>query len=91
MANCSNILSVIIVAIYRQAIEYFKPTCFAIILLPEILLNIMLGLVLFDEIVSTVLFLVDRIRVLVVAEYTTAVDGDLDRSWDELNVSLFQG
>jgi hypothetical protein len=45
MAICSIIISVIIViiaAIYRQAIQDFKPTCFAVILLPEILLNIIL-------------------------------------------------
>jgi hypothetical protein len=92
MVNCSNIFSVIIAVIYRQAIKDVKPTCFAIILLPDILLNTMPGLVLFDEIVPTVLFPVDIIRVLVVAEYTTtAVDGDLDQPQDELDVRLFQG
>jgi hypothetical protein len=44
VVNCSIFLFVITAAIYRQAIKDFKPTCFAVILLPDILLNTMLGL-----------------------------------------------
>jgi hypothetical protein len=100
------ILFVTIAAIYRQTIKDCKPTCSAVVHSPEILLNIMLGLVLSDKIdvallvllVSilclAVLLVASSIRVLVVAEPVTdesECNDDLQQPQDELDVSYFKG
>jgi hypothetical protein len=107
VVNYSIILYVITTTIYRQAAKDCKLTCSAVVLiLPEILMNIMVVLVLFQKVVAAFLvlwvstlclaFLVmaSSIRVLVVTKSVTdesECDDDLQQPQDELDVSYFKG
>jgi hypothetical protein len=98
------ILHVITTTIYRQAAKDCKSTCSAIILLPEIFIDIMLVLVLLNKAVTAFLFLLvsmlcltflvvaNSIRVLIVTVIDESeCDNDLQQPEDELDVSYFIG
>jgi hypothetical protein len=100
VVNYSIILYAIISAIYRQAIKDCKPTCSTVVLLPEILIDIMLLLVLFNKVVAAFLVLLvsilclaflvvaSGIRVLGLTKYVTGeseCDDDLQQPQDELD------
>jgi hypothetical protein len=88
MANYSIVMFVVIAALYRQTIQDFEISCLVARLLPEILMDIVLGLVLYDQVVPAFLFLLSSmlcmaifvvagiIRVFVVAIASTKGDCD---------------
>jgi hypothetical protein len=103
--NYIIILYAITTIIYRQAAKDCKSTCSTVILLPEICIDIMLVLVLFNKVVIALLFLqfsmlclallvvAKSIWVLMVTKYDTdesESDDDLQPQ-DDLDVSYFKG
>jgi hypothetical protein len=104
VVNYSIILYVITSTIYRQAAKDCKSTCSAVILLPEIFIDIMLLLVLFNKVVVAYLFLLgsmlclaflvlaNSIRVLIVTVTDESeCDDYLQQPQDELDVGYFKG
>jgi hypothetical protein len=55
--NCSIILFVFISSVYKKVIKDCKPTCSAVVLLPELLQIIILSLTIFDKVVAALLLL----------------------------------
>jgi hypothetical protein len=102
VVNYSIVLFVVTAVLYRQAAVDCKWTSSFAILLPEILMDVILGMVLFDKIVMAFLFMllsmlglamfvvVCSIRVLVVLSMEDKDDDD-DVEEKKLAVSLFKG
>jgi hypothetical protein len=103
LCNYCVVLFAITAFRYRQHIYVFKPPCSNfLILLPEIFMNIILILLLFDKIVSafwlllgsmhlmTVFVLENSIRFLVFTKSPSPSPSSTDED-DELDVSFFQG
>ena len=106
VVNYSIILYVITTTVYRQVAKDWKLAYSAVVLLPEILIDVMLVLILFNKVVTAFLFLlfsvlcltflvvVNSTRVLIVTKYDTDEsegDDDLQQPQDELDVSYFNG
>jgi hypothetical protein len=106
VVNYSIILFVITTTVYRQVAKDWKPTYSAVVLLPEILIDVMLLLILLNKVVTAFLFLLfsllcltflvvaNSIRVLKVRKSDTDEsegDDDLQQPQDELDVSYFNG
>jgi hypothetical protein len=107
VVNYSIVLFVVTAVIYRQAAVDCKWTSSFIILLPEILMDVILGMVLFDKIVMAFLFMllsmlglamfvvVCSIRVLVVLSMDNgdAEEGEVNDSKEEklISVGRFEG
>jgi hypothetical protein len=105
VVNYSIILYVITTTVYRQVAKDWKPTCSAVILLPEILIDGMLFLILFNKVVAAFWFLLVSILCLaflvvtssigvLITEYVTdesESDDNLQQPQDELDVSYFKG
>jgi hypothetical protein len=106
VVNYSIVLFVVTAVLYRQAAVDCKWTSSFIILLPEILMDVILGMVLFDKIVMAFLFMllsmlglamfvvVCSIRVLVVLSMEDKEDDEEDveeKEEKKLAVSLFKG
>jgi hypothetical protein len=56
--NCNIILFVIITSIYKKAIKDCKPSCSAVLFLPELLQIVILSLMIFDKVVAAFLLLI---------------------------------
>lgn len=90
VVNYSIVLFVITAVLYRQAVVDCKWTSSFVILLPEILMDVILGMVLFDKIVMAFLFMlismlglamfvvVCSIRILVASSMDKDDDDDVD-------------
>jgi hypothetical protein len=104
VVNYSIFLYVITTSIYRHAAKNCKSACSAFILLPEIFIDIMLLLVLFNKVVAAFLFLLVSMLCLafLVVAYSIQVlidtlrdesecDDDLQQFQDELDVGYFKG
>jgi hypothetical protein len=103
VVNYSIVLFVITAILYRQSAKDCKLTNSAAILLPEILMDIILGLVLFDKVVAAFLFMLgsmlclslfvvlSSIRILIVTKDDECACECNNKNELELDVSLFQG
>jgi hypothetical protein len=71
--NCNIILFVIVASIYKQAMKEWKPTCSAVVLLPEILQIIILSVMILSSVDAACLLLVISNFCLAVLAATTIV------------------
>jgi hypothetical protein len=104
VVNYSIVLFVVTTFLFRQSARDCDLTGTAVLLLPEILMDIILGLVLFDKVVAAFLFMLVSMLVLAVfvvlssvhvlivtSSPTCALTYSMEQGGDELDVSMFQG
>lgn len=96
VVNSNIVMFIITAALYRQAVQEFQMTCsVALLLLPEIIMDAILGLVLFGQILPAFLLLISSmlcLAVFVVANSIRVLVGgkkcDEEPVHDELEVGL---